>query len=439
MRGDDRDRSSRWPVWGGAVAVVLTASVLVFRHMTPGTPVAPPPAPPMPVVITPAMPQPPDRIAALEAALEAVRQEPGGERLSVATLAAARAMLAGDDAVLEAAASQPEHARTAGEYVSLLVSPDRIAKGSEKLAANADVLRRIEAAYGVDRHVLVAIWGVESNYGERMGERPIIRSLATLATSEPRRQQFWRRELLAALQIVEAGDKSAAQLLGSWAGAMGHTQFMPSTYLAHAVDFDGDGRRDIWSSPADALGSAANYLKASGWRPTRNWGHEVVLPAGFDPAVSDPARPRLTWTQWQAQGVVAAGTVVIAETTLLQLILPAGIQGPAFLVSDNFRAILRYNNAQSYALAVGHLSDRLAGLPAFRAGWPPGDRALSLAERIELQQLLSARAHDTGGIDGMLGTASRAAIRAFQRAAQLPEDGYPSPSLLERLRREAAR
>jgi membrane-bound lytic murein transglycosylase B len=268
-----------------------------------------------------------------------------------------------------------------------------------------------------------------------MGTRSVIRSLVTLATEETRRSAFWQGELVAALRIVEAGDIAVEAMVGSWAGAMGHTQFIPSTYLAHAIDFDGDGRRDIWRSIPDALGSTANYLKASGWKRDERWGEEVILPAGFDPARSGPGEPRRAWAEWQALGLVPTA-VVPRGGQPLQLILPAGIKGPAFLVGSNFRAILAYNTATSYALAVAQLADRLAGRGPLLASWPEGDKGLVRADREELQRRLTARGLDTGGIDGVLGAQTRNAIRRYQREASLPEDGHPSQELLERLRRD---
>jgi membrane-bound lytic murein transglycosylase B len=368
--------------------------------------------------------------------LTTFRQDAAAKGLTAVTLDAALAGLTPDPEVLELATVQPEYVKTAGEYLGLLVSDTRLDNGRQKLIEQAATLAAVEAAYGVDRHVVLAIWGIESNYGIAMGTRRIVRSLATLAAFEPRRPEFWRNELFAALRILQSGDTSAENMSGSWAGAMGHTQFMPSTYAVHAVDFDRDGRRDIWASIPDALGSTANYLKASGWVTGVPWGFEVSLPAGFDVAVSAPGQAK-PWAQWQAAGVaLAVERPVPAATGPLQLLLPAGVRGPAFLVSGNFRAILKYNNAVSYALAVGHLADRIAGGRVFARPWPADDRALVKGDREELQRRLAARGYDAGSVDGVIGGATKSAIRSYQKAKGLPEDGHPDLALLERLRQE---
>ena len=348
----------------------------------------------------------------------------------------ATADLVPDPEVLQLAGSQPEQVKPPGVYLTDLVTPERIAAGRRKLAEHADLLAAIEAAYGVDRHILLAVWGIESYYGTLKGTRAIVRSLATLAIADARRANFWRSELLAALRILQDGVAAPSGLIGSWAGATGHTQFMPSTYVAHAVDFDKDGRRDIWETVADALASTANVLRASGWAAGVPWGFEVTLPAGFDYAWSAPGRAR-TWEQWQAADVRGTGGRAASDQPLA-LRLPAGARGPAFLVSGNFRVLLRYNNATPYALAVGHLADRIAGGAPLAAPWPSPDQALGRSEREELQRLLMARGLDTGGLDGIIGDQTRAAIRATQRALALAEDGHPSAELLQRLRGAAA-
>jgi membrane-bound lytic murein transglycosylase B len=342
--------------------------------------------------------------------------------------------LAPDPEVIALALYQPEHQRTPGAYVGLLVDEARIDAGRRLAVEHAALLASIEAAYGVDRHILLAIWGIESRYGAEQGARSVVRSLATLAMADARRAAFWKRDLIAALRLLQDGAVSAEKLVGSWAGAGGHTQFMPSTYRAYPVDFDKDGRRDIWETVADALASAASYLRTAGWTAGLPWGFEVVLPPGFDYGWSAPGRTR-TWPEWQAAGVKSA----VAGDPLptgqpLQLFLPAGAGGPAFLVTGNFRALRRYNQASAYALAVGHLADRIAGKPALAASWPAGDTALSRAEREELQVLLAIWGLDTGGSDGIIGDRTRTAIRATQRALQLAEDGHPSRGLLQRLR-----
>jgi membrane-bound lytic murein transglycosylase B len=376
----------------------------------------------------------------LETRFQALIQELVAEAprhgLSATTIATLTAGLSPDAEVLGLLAAQPEHLASTGDYIARLASESRIRAGRERLAADADLLARIEQAYGVDRHVLVAIWGIESNFGASTGTRPVLRSLATLAVGDTRRPRFWRGELISALRILEAGHTSAAALTGSWAGAMGHTQFIPSTCQRFAVDFDGDGRRDIWGTPADALASAANYLKASGWPQQGAWGVEARLPAGFDHALARPGERR-PLSEWKRLGIETFHGMPSAPSmpdVPLALLLPAGHRGPAFLVGAGFGAILLYNNSVSYALAVGHLADRLAGGGPFAQAWPAGDRPLPLAEREELQRLLTARGLDTGGIDGLIGARTRGAIRSFQLEQGLPADAHPDAALLERLR-----
>jgi membrane-bound lytic murein transglycosylase B len=339
-----------------------------------------------------------------------------------------------DPEVIALATFQPEHTKPAGDYVKSIARQARIDTGRQHAARHAQLLERIEAAYGVDRHILLAIWGVESAYGTEMGSRNVVRSLATLALADVRRAPFWTRELIAALRMLQDGAVRPEKLVGSWAGAVGHTQFIPSTYNARAVDFDKDGRRDIWETVADALASSANYLRASGWVTGSPWGFEVALPAQFDFAWSAPGRSR-TLAEWQAAGVKAvAGRGDPASGLSLQLLLPAGARGPAFLVSDNFRVLLKYNQSASYALAVGHLADRIAGGPAISAAWPADETPLTRTEREELQSLLASWGLDTGGLDGIIGDRTRAAIRTTQRTLSLVEDGHPSLELLRRLR-----
>jgi membrane-bound lytic murein transglycosylase B len=364
---------------------------------------------------------------------------PLAEKAGIArtTFDAALAGVTVDTEIAGLNAAQPEFAKTAGDYVGLLVSEKRIAGGREKLGALNDLLAALEAKHGVERQILVAIWGIESSFGTATGQRPVIRSLATLAMTDARRADFWRSELLAALSILERRDITPELMLGSWAGAMGHTQFMPSTFQRFAVDFDGDGRRDLWTTPMDALASAGNYLKASGWTTGMPWGFEVWLPKGFDFGASGPEVTR-AMAQWQALGVNPARPQTLpANLGALQLILPAGAHGPAFLVTTNFKVILRYNRAVPYALAVGHLSDRLVGRDELVQPWPVDDKALSKTEREELQTLLQRSGFDVGAIDGVVGTQTRTAVRAFQRARGLVEDGHPGSALVERLRNEA--
>ena len=338
--------------------------------------------------------------------------------------------------VLRLASAQPEHERTIGDYVTALVSDDRVASGRQLLTRHQHVLAEITSRFGVPAEILVAIWGIESNFGARTGNHPVVQSLLTLAAMPGRRQDFWRAQVIAAMAIVAAGDAPADQLVGSWAGAMGHTQFIPTTYRDHAVDFDGDGRRDIWTSPADALASAANYLRNAGWQADLPWGFEVGLASTFDFAAFGDDAPR-PWADWQRAGVAGGsappGSPPPGADSPLRLKLPAGAAGPAFLVSENFQAILTYNAALAYALAVGQLAARIAGAPPQRTAWPDIP-PLSRHERIELQQLLVDQGYDTGGVDGILGRASRQAIRSYQLRHGLRADGFHSLEVLDHLR-----
>ena len=339
-----------------------------------------------------------------------------------------------DPAVLKADQSQPEFTRPVWAYLDGAVSSSRQASGLVMLNRHASTLQKIEARYGVDRHILVAIWGLESNYGSNMGNRSVIRSLATLA-HQGRRSQFAQTQLLAALQILQRGDTSAANMTGSWAGAMGQTQFIPTTYNDYAVDFDGNGKRDIWHTEADALASAANYLKASNWQSGAPGGTEVRLPEGFDYALADMSlrRPLGDWAQLgvtDARGRQLSGHLQDSAT----LILPAGHRGPAFLVMNNFRSILRYNNSTSYALAIGLLAERFQGGGQIVASWPTDDEPLSRSERLELQQQLEAQGFEPGTVDGIIGANTRQAIRRLQLALGWPADGYPDQQLLKALR-----
>ncbi|MGJ7493408.1 lytic murein transglycosylase [Variovorax sp. ZT4R33] len=334
--------------------------------------------------------------------------------------------------VVELDRAQPEFTRPIWDYLDTAVSPQRVANGLEKQAQVQREAAAAAARYGVPAEVLVAIWGLESNYGGNYGSTPTIDALATLGV-DGRREDFARRELLAALTIVDNGDIDRDHMVGSWAGAMGQTQFLPTNFLAYAVDADGDGKRDIWGSMADVMASTAHFLARSGWQAGQPWGAEVRLPTGFDPALADASERRPS-AQWAAAGVQAQNGA-LPDLMDAELLLPAGARGPAFLVGPNFRVILRYNNAVSYALAVSLLSQRLAGGPAVVAPWPRELRTLSRSETRELQEALNARGFDSGTPDGVVGAATRRAIRAYQRASGLPADAYPTDDLLARLRR----
>lgn len=338
-----------------------------------------------------------------------------------------------DVAVLRLLDSQPEFKTPIWDYLAGLVDQERVDDGLAMLVRHADTLARIQAEYGMDPVTVVAVWGVESDYGRTFGQRPLLTSLTTLSCLG-RRQPFFRGELVAALRIVQSGDVAADQLLGSWAGAFGHTQFMPSTFQRVAVDFDGDGRRDLVGSVPDALASTANYLKRAGWRTGEPWGYEVRLPEGFDASSAGrTARQPLSW--WAGQGITRIdGAPLVPSAAATALLLPTGAAGPAFLAFGNFDAIYAYNAAESYALAIALLSDRLRGQPGLRAAWPTADPGLSRRERRELQGLLLQRGHQIGKADGIIGTATRAAIGQEQQRLGLTENGRASHSILQALR-----
>ena len=336
--------------------------------------------------------------------------------------------------VIELAGNQAEFNTPIWDYIDKRVNATRIAKGQEMLREHGKLVRAIESHSGVDRHVILAIWGMETNYGGYKGDLSTVRSLATLAYTG-RRKKFGRTQLLAALQILRNGDIPLEQMTGSWAGAMGHTQFIPTTYNAYAVDWTGDGKRDIWNSVADATASTANYLRKRGWRKTRPWGWEVMLPKGFD-FRKIGRNNRRSVASWARMGLKPArGGNFGSAGESAWVVLPAGARGPAFLVTQNFKAILAYNNSTAYALAVGHLADRIRGTGAFVGRWPTDDAQLSRGQRKELQSLLADEGLYNGEVSGRVGKQTRAAIVKYQKTAGLPPDGYASRKLLERLRR----
>jgi membrane-bound lytic murein transglycosylase B len=341
-----------------------------------------------------------------------------------------------DPEVIELANYQPEYVKPIGEYLDRAVSEKRIQVGKQKLVEYQALLGALENRYGVDRTIIVAIWGVESNYGVQPGEKNVIRSLASLICSGTK-SKFARSQINSALKILQRGDVSYEAMNGSWAGAMGHTQFIPTTYTAYAVDHDGDGKRDIWGNIPDALASTASYLKVSNWRAGETWGYEVALPKGFNPkAVSESTSRSLG--EWQKAGLVRVnGEPFPRLTDKATLFAPEGTRGPAFLVLNNFRSILRYNVAKSYALAVGHLADRLKGYGPFVRPWPTDETHLSLDQRMEVQQHLIALGLLEGEPDGVVGRGTLEAIKTYQRSKKLGVDGYPSLTLLNMLRREA--
>lgn len=360
---------------------------------------------------------------------------PAASRRGVSRSVFARAtrQLTPDLSIMDKLDSQPEFTKSFWDYLDILVTDARVAEGRALLDKYADTFARAERTYGVSRYVIAAIWGVESNYGTLGGDRPVLRSTATLACVG-RRQRYFRSEFLATLQILQHRDVPANRLVGSWAGAFGPTQFMPSAFLRYAVDFDGDGHRDVVDSAADLIGSTANNLKKDGWRTGETWGYEVVVPADFDFMQAADART-LTLAQWQQLGVVRAGGKPFPRgQDRAFLLMPAGIQGPGFLMLHNFRVIMRYNPAEAYALAIGHLADRLRGGGPFVQAWPRYEKVLSRSERLELQQLLARHGYDVGEPDGRVGRRTRAAIRDFQAHIGRVADGFASAALLKRLR-----
>lgn len=333
--------------------------------------------------------------------------------------------------------NQPEFARPVWGYLDSAVSDRRVANGQAALAANLQTLSSVEARYGVPKEVVVSIWGNESNYGQGTEPFNMFEALATLAYDGPR-MEFARPELIAALRMMQQQHFAPGRMTSSWAGAFGQTQFVPSTFLAHAVDGDGDGTIDLWRSSADALASAANVLNDAGWQRGKVWGYEVRLPAGFayDQADLDIAKPI---AEWKKLGVkTAAGGELPRNEEPGALYLPAGARGPAFMAFDNFKVILKYNNAASYALAVSLLADRIRGAAAVTAPWPRDEQPLSRDERIAFQSYLARLGYDIGKLDGILGKKARAALRDWQKAHALPADGFATEDLLTRIAVDAA-
>jgi lytic murein transglycosylase len=373
-------------------------------------------------------------VADFKNCLERMWPDAARRGISRASFDAYAAPLEPDVKIMDFVDSQPEFTKAFWDYLDLLVTDERIARGREILAQHAAAFAATERAYGVDRHIIAAIWGIETKFGAVAGERPVIRSTATLACVG-RRQAYFKDEFLAALEILHRGDIRPEQLKGSWAGAFGATQFMPTAFKRYAVDFDGDGRRDVIGSVPDVIASTANHLKMAGWAPGQTWGYEVTVPQGFNFMLADPAR-RLTLAEWARHGVARPdGQAFPRPGDRAYLFVPAGVRGPSFLMLDNFRAIMKYNPAEAYALAIGHLADRLRGGAAITQAWPREERVLSRAERLELQQHLARHGFDVGEPSGRLGNKTRIAVRDFQARSGLVPDGFATVAILERLRR----
>lgn len=361
------------------------------------------------------------------------KQDAMARGISAETLDLAFANVVMVPRVLELDNRQPEFVQTFWRYVDARVTPARIERGRAMLVQYADLLEVIRKRYGVQPRFLVAFWGLESNYGDDTGSFPMVASLATLA-SQSRRANFFREQLFTLLQLIDRGDVSP-DARGSWAGAFGQTQFIPSTFKAYAVDFDGDGHPDLWNSMPDIFASAANYLSSIGWDGDSTWGREVVLPYDFPFAISGLETEK-TVAEWSQLGVVDIdGGPLPVSNQSASLLLPGGVNsGPAILVYRNFRRILNWNNAQLYAVSVGYLADRIAGSGPFATIRMDDEAPMSRQQVEEMQMLLSQRGLDTGGVDGLVGAKTRDAIKRYQQQASLPADGYPNLALLDQLR-----
>lgn len=338
-----------------------------------------------------------------------------------------------DMKILELMDRQPEFTKSVWDYIDQLVAERRINQGREMFAQNRTTFQRIEQTYGVDPYVVAAIWGIESNFGSSVGDRDVIRSTATLACIG-RRQEYFRSEFLAAIEIVARGDIQRARFKGSWAGAFGQTQFMPTTFKRLAVDFNGDGRRDLVDTVPDALASTANNLAKNGWQRGVSWGYEVKLPRGFNYSLAN-RNVKKSAQEWASLGVKRTRDQAFPGTQGY-ILAPAGARGPAFLMTRNFEVILRYNPADAYALAIGHLADRIRGGGPFDGDWPRGEQVLSRAERVELQERLSALGLYSGAMDGRLDEKTRAALAAYQQRSGVTPDAFATVAVLERLRQE---
>lgn len=367
--------------------------------------------------------------------LSGLRADASSKGITTAAFDRALAGVEPDMSILESLNNQPEFKTPIWDYLAALVDEQRVEDGRAAMRRWGSALATAEARYDVPRHVIAAVWGVESDYGQAIGTRPLLQSLSTLSCFG-RRQSYFRGELFATIKIVQNGDINPANLKGSWAGAFGHTQFMPSTYQRLAVDLDGDGRRDVVDSVPDALGSTANFLKRAGWRSGEPWGYEVRVPDGFNASLAGRKnkKPIASWSQ---MGVRRIDGRPLTGSGPAGILLPAGRNGPAFLVTKNFDAVYSYNAAESYGLAISILSDRLAGRAGIQAPWPTDDPPISRAERRELQVLLTKRGYDVGEPDGRVGSKTRAAIKEVEQRLGMEPTGRPGGKVLQALRRGA--
>ena len=388
--------------------------------------------PPAPATLAP--PVPAETRAAFDRWAVGFKSRAQAQGIRPAVLERAFAGIGYDPSVIERDRNQAEFKREIWDYLDSAASPVRVANGQAALQKHRRTLQAIEDRFGVEKEVVTAVWGLESSYGDRRGTMDVVQSLATLA-HDGRRGAFFEKQLIGALQIIQAGDVDPRRMTGSWAGAMGHTQFIPTSYLAYAVDFTGDGKRDIWSDdPTDALASTAAYLKRFGWTKGQPWGVEVRLPAGFNANLAKRDIKRSP-SDWAAMGVTDMQGRAVPNHGQASIILPAGTAGAAFMIFDNFGVIARYNNAEAYVIGVGHLSDRIKGGPEIQTAWPRGYAPLSFDERMEMQQRLQARGYPVEKIDGIIGPQTTEAIRAFQRSMGVNPDGFPSQDVLALLKR----
>jgi membrane-bound lytic murein transglycosylase B len=416
-----------------ALAVLLLMAACA--HTAPKPP--PPPAPPVSIPVAPPPARPSSGDAKFDAFLAEARITARAQGITDATFDAATAGIAPIPAIAAMNANQPEFSKPVWSYLDSAVSARRIKDAQFMLARYGDVLARIEASSGVPKEILVAVWGMETDYGSETGGFNLFAALATLAYDGPR-ADYAKPEFFAALRLFQEQHYPLSEMVASWAGAFGQTQFTPTTFFKYATDGDGDGRIDLWQSAPDALASAAKLLSSQGWKPGEPWGYEVQLPPTFlyEMADTDSLKPI---SEWRALGVTtASGEVLPDAPDNAAILLPAGARGPAFLVLPNFNVILKYNNAVSYALAVGLLADRMAGAPPVRHAWPRDERPLSRTERIQFQTDLAKLGFDPGTPDGVLGRRTRAALRQYQRAHGLAADGFPTAALLTLLDQAAA-
>ena len=385
------------------------------------------------LLTVPIQAQPQTPVQSFDEWIAALRAEASALGISEATLTALD-QLEPVARVLELDNSQPEFVQTFTRYLGLRVTEAQIQRGQSLLRQHAALLEEVRKRYGVQPHYLAAFWAIESNFGSNTGGFSVLQALATLAY-DPRRAKFFRRELLTALQIIDDGHIAADSMSGSWAGAMGQLQFLPSVFYSYGVDGDRDGRFDIWNSLPDIFHSAANFLRESGWRGGERWGREVILPANFDFRLSG-AGTRKPLQAWKDLGITqTSGAPIPVADMNASVVLPAGAAGPAFLAYDNYRTTLVYNPSTFYALTVGHLADRFTGAAAIQH-MPENEQAMSVADVKELQERLNALGFDSGEPDGRVGRRTRAAIRSYQGESDLPMDGYASIQLLEAVRDE---